>query len=174
MTWGVEADLFLPGNGLREWFRDHRQSPDMVVIPAGDFLIGMPPGVYPTSDEDYYDNVPGHIVSISKPFALGRFNVSFDEWAVAAAAGAVRERTEDWGCTSRPTSASRPRRSGCSVSGRLGSRRGSGWVGVLAAMYDVQLPFTAVRTKQSGPRPDRGHQSTYHSIRLPILPPMPQ
>jgi len=57
-------------------FTDCDACPEMVVIPVGDFTMGSPasePGRY--SDEG-----PQHQVTISRQFAAGKFEVTFDEW----------------------------------------------------------------------------------------------
>ena len=58
--------------------------PDLVVVPAGEFEMG-------SSTSEY--NKPLHHVSISKPFAIGLFEVSFKEWD---------QCVEDRGCKTRP------------------------------------------------------------------------
>ncbi len=52
-------------------FRDAEDLPEMVVIPAGEFMMG--------SDRQTYEK-PIHRVSITRPFALGRYPVTFDEF----------------------------------------------------------------------------------------------
>ena len=55
-------------------FRDCTDGcPEMVVIPAGEFLMG-------STDNDY--EKPRHTVVVSRPFAVGRYEVSFAEWQV--------------------------------------------------------------------------------------------
>ncbi len=73
------ARFFKPGNGKKEWFKDHEHGPEMVVIPAGKFIMGSP------SNEDGRSNNEGpqHEVTISNPFAVGRYAVTFDEWDAA-------------------------------------------------------------------------------------------
>jgi len=36
------GNWFLPGNGRSEWFKDHADGPQMVVVPAGSFMMGSP------------------------------------------------------------------------------------------------------------------------------------
>lgn len=53
----------------------------MVVVPAGRFLMGSPP-----DEPERVDNEgPRHEVTITKPFAIGRFAVTFEEWDMAQA-----------------------------------------------------------------------------------------
>lgn len=57
-------------------FRDCSNCPLMVVIPSGIFLMGS------TSSEKGREDFEGpqHSVTISKPLAVGKFEVTFDEW----------------------------------------------------------------------------------------------
>ena len=57
-------------------FRDAAFAPEMVVIPAGEFLMGSP------EDEKYRgeDEGPQHRVVIPAPFALGKYAVTFEEF----------------------------------------------------------------------------------------------
>ncbi len=50
--------------------------PEMVVIPAGSFLVGSPEGEEGRSP----DEGPQHEVTFARPFALGRYPVTFDEY----------------------------------------------------------------------------------------------
>ena len=70
-------------------FRDGRDYPEMVVIPAGKFLMGSPPD----EPERYDDEDPQHEVTIPNRFAVGRYAVTFDEWDAAVAAGGVSTAT---------------------------------------------------------------------------------
>src|ERR1700730_7031578 len=53
-------------------FRDCSHCPEMVVVPAGKFMMG--------SDDGDEDEKPVHEVVIAKPFAVGKFEVTFDEF----------------------------------------------------------------------------------------------
>jgi formylglycine-generating enzyme required for sulfatase activity len=58
-------------------FRDCDGCPEMVVIPPGTFTMGSP-----TSEVGRYDDEgPQHQVTISRPFAVGKFTVSVDEFS---------------------------------------------------------------------------------------------
>ena len=39
---GSQDGTFEPGSGKIEWFRDHEHGPEMVVVPAGSFVLGSP------------------------------------------------------------------------------------------------------------------------------------
>jgi formylglycine-generating enzyme required for sulfatase activity len=81
-------------------FRDCPTCPQMVVIPAGSFLMGSP-----ESDQDARDDErPQHRVTIAKPFAVSKVEVTFDEWNICVAAGGCDYSPSDegWGKGLRP------------------------------------------------------------------------
>ena len=84
-----------------ERFRDCAECPEMVVIPAGSFLMGSP-----ESEEGRYgDEGPQHRVTIRTPFAAGVYEVTFEEWDACAAAGGCdgyRPKDYGWGRGRRP------------------------------------------------------------------------
>ena len=58
-------------------FRDCKDCPEMVVVPAGSFTMGSPP-----DEEGRNDNEgPQHRVTIAKPFAVGKYEVTRGEFA---------------------------------------------------------------------------------------------
>ena len=61
-----------------EIFRDCADCPEMVVVPAGEFSMGSSDTVY---------EKPEHKVVIANPFAIGRREVTFDEWDHCFTAG---------------------------------------------------------------------------------------
>jgi len=82
------------GSKAGDIFRDCPDCPELVVVPAGSFEMG-------SSLE--YEN-PAHRVTIAKPFAIGRREVTFDEWDKCADDGGCKYRPEDreWGRGDRP------------------------------------------------------------------------
>ncbi len=68
----VSVDVMQPG----EIFRDCADCPEMVVIPAGEFVMGSP------EDEEgrFADEGPQHGVRIAAQFAVGRFEVTRDQF----------------------------------------------------------------------------------------------
>jgi formylglycine-generating enzyme required for sulfatase activity len=90
----VEAAVPRPG----ETFRDCDVCPEMVVVPAGEFMMG--------SDNGESDERPVHKVTIHAPFAVGKFEVTFEEWeACVAARGCGTNRSpsdQGWGKGRRP------------------------------------------------------------------------
>ena len=57
-------------------FRDCADCPQMVVIPAGSFTMGSPPNERRRS----HNEGPQHRVTIPRPFAVGRYEVTFAQW----------------------------------------------------------------------------------------------
>ena len=58
-------------------FRDCPECPEMVVVPAGSFMMGSP-----SSEEGRWDSEgPQHRVTISEPFAVGKYEVTRGEFA---------------------------------------------------------------------------------------------
>jgi formylglycine-generating enzyme required for sulfatase activity len=95
---GTTDGRFLPGAGQREWFRDFDAGPEMVVVPAGSFVMGTPPtevGRAPDGREG-----PQFTVTIKRPFAVSRLAVTFADWD---AAGLLHKPGDnDWGRGPQP------------------------------------------------------------------------
>jgi formylglycine-generating enzyme required for sulfatase activity len=87
----------LPGADFKpgQVFRDCGDCGDMVVVPAGEFEMGG-------GDNEF--EKPLHKVTIRRPFAIGRYLVTFREWDLCVAAGACSYRPDDrgWGRGDRP------------------------------------------------------------------------
>ncbi|MGA7879457.1 MAG: formylglycine-generating enzyme family protein [Terrimicrobiaceae bacterium] len=72
----------------------------MVVVPAGQFVMGSS-----TSEKGRFRNEgPQHTVAIAKPFAVSKFEVTFDEWDACVAYGDCTPVVNDngWGRGRRP------------------------------------------------------------------------
>lgn len=91
----AQADEMTPGSV----FRDCDQCPEMVVIPAGSYQMGDVSGRGFFSSE-----YPVHRVTIEYPFAVGKYEVTFDEWDACVAAGGCSHQPNDegWGRGTRP------------------------------------------------------------------------
>lgn len=75
-----------------ETFRDCADCPEMVVIPAGTFLIGLPLGEEGrTSNEFSRRTGEPQEVRVSR-FALGKFEVTFAEWDACVRDGGCKDR----------------------------------------------------------------------------------
>ena len=80
-----------------EVFRDCAGCPEMVVIPAGTFRMGCVSGRDCMNDE-----LPVHAVTISRPFALSQYEVTFQEYDRFAVATGRRVEDAGWGRGRRP------------------------------------------------------------------------
>jgi formylglycine-generating enzyme required for sulfatase activity len=67
--------------------------PVMIVIPAGKFIMGSPEN---EPDRNASEGPP-HEVTIAKPFAVSKFEVTFGEWDVCVAAAACPRVPDRWG-----------------------------------------------------------------------------
>ena len=75
------APQYQPGDEFRDSLFGGGEGPLMVVIPKGNLLMGSP---Y-SEPERYGDEGPQVQVSISKPFAVGKFEITWDEWNACVA-----------------------------------------------------------------------------------------
>ena len=77
-----------------EVFQDCDVCPEMVVIPAGSFMMGSPD----TEKGRDRDEGPQHEVTINYAFAVGVYEVTFDEWdACVQGGGCGGHEPSDWG-----------------------------------------------------------------------------
>ena len=75
-------------------FRDCEVCPEMVVVPAGSFMMGSPDA----EAGRFSDEGPQHRVTIDYPFAVGVYEVTFAEWdACVRAAGCDGHEPNDLG-----------------------------------------------------------------------------
>ena len=95
-------------------FKDCRNCPEMVVIPAGSFMMGSP-----AAEVGHRDNEPQSMVTIAHAFAVSRTEVTWDQWEACVRGGgcdgiaienALRLKNDgtpnpdfvDWGRGTRP------------------------------------------------------------------------
>lgn len=84
---------------LRDRLQDGSQGPEMVVIPAGVFLMGSPP----QEKGRYADNEAQHLVRFDQPFAMGKYEVMFHEYdRFATATGRTLPDDKRWGRSRLP------------------------------------------------------------------------
>ncbi len=77
----TETRWFKPGGGKTEWFRDHDAGPEMVVVPAGEFMMGSPEDEPERESWGKGTESPQHNVRIVRPFAAGRLAVTRGQFA---------------------------------------------------------------------------------------------
>ncbi|NBC35979.1 SUMF1/EgtB/PvdO family nonheme iron enzyme [Novosphingobium sp. FSY-8] len=106
----IEARPLPPFPALRPGsvFADGADLPEMVVIPAGSFIMGSTPALNRSAGVwKMFDAMEGpqRRVTIAKPFAVGRYSVTFAQWdACVADGGCNGYRPDDngWGRGRRP------------------------------------------------------------------------
>jgi formylglycine-generating enzyme required for sulfatase activity len=84
-----------------EPFKDCANCPEMVTVPAGDFTMGAPKEQLESQD----DERPQHDVTFAKPFAVGRFAVTFAQWDACAndgGCGSYVPKDGGWGRGDQP------------------------------------------------------------------------
>jgi formylglycine-generating enzyme required for sulfatase activity len=89
-----------PTASAGETFRDCGECPEMVVIPAGTFMMGSRDSEVGRSK----DEGPQHKVTIARPFAVSRYEITFDEWDACMKEGGCKDMPKDegWGRGMRP------------------------------------------------------------------------
>jgi formylglycine-generating enzyme required for sulfatase activity len=65
----------------------------MVVVPAGSFVMGSPPSEAISDKSER----PQHTVTIARPLAVSRYELTFDEWDACVAYGDCDSRVSDSG-----------------------------------------------------------------------------
>lgn len=102
---GVTVELAASGSkcikpGSGESFRDCPDCPEMVVVPAGSFMMGSPETEADRERLETGTESPQIRVTIANPFAAGKFAVTFDEWDACVLAGGCfgnRPTDKGWG-----------------------------------------------------------------------------
>ncbi|MGD9923235.1 MAG: SUMF1/EgtB/PvdO family nonheme iron enzyme [Pseudorhodoplanes sp.] len=82
-------------------FKECELCPEMVVVSAGSFAMGSPASEKGRST----DEGPQHRVAFARPFAVGKFAVTFDQWDACVAdggCGGYRPADQAWGRGKRP------------------------------------------------------------------------
>jgi formylglycine-generating enzyme required for sulfatase activity len=84
----------------RDSFKECDTCPEMVVVPAGSFAMGSPA----SEPQREGDEDPQHRVTFARPFAVGKFAVTFAEWDACVADRGCNDKPDDrgWGRGKRP------------------------------------------------------------------------
>jgi formylglycine-generating enzyme required for sulfatase activity/uncharacterized caspase-like protein len=85
----------------KDSFKECEGCPTMTTMPAGSFTMGSPAGEPQRSS----DEGPQQQIVLRRPFAVGRSEVSFEEWSACVAEGgcnAYRPGDYGWGMGKRP------------------------------------------------------------------------
>jgi formylglycine-generating enzyme required for sulfatase activity len=88
-----------PGDSFQECAKD---CPEMVVVPAGEFTMGSP-----SDEKGRNDNEgPQHRVTIARPFAVSKYDVTFADWDACVSVGGCPQEggasDAGWGRDRRP------------------------------------------------------------------------
>jgi formylglycine-generating enzyme required for sulfatase activity len=97
----------------KDSFTECNNCPELVVAPDGSFMMGSPNsesfmfmmGSLNSEQRRGSDESPQRRVTIAKPFAVGRFAVTFDEWDACVADGGCnvyKPADQGWGRGQRP------------------------------------------------------------------------
>ena len=70
-------------SGAGRVFRDCPACPEMVVVPAGEFMMGSPESEKGRGK----DEAPQRKVTFAQPFAVGKFEVTFAQWDACTTEG---------------------------------------------------------------------------------------
>ena len=83
-----------------ETFRDCELCPLMVKVPSAQFTMGSPS----TEPGHQGNEEPQRLVNVVKPFAIGQFEITFDNWNACVKDGSCHEKLKDegWGRGTRP------------------------------------------------------------------------
>jgi formylglycine-generating enzyme required for sulfatase activity len=108
------------GLKAKDSFKECEECPEMVVVPAGSFMMGSSAAEiaalkweerrYWTSEWADFEG-PQHEVRIGRPIAIGKFEVTFAEWdaCVTGSVGSLLARSGLDGCSKRPDDEGRGR-----------------------------------------------------------------
>ncbi len=85
----------------KDTFKECSNCPEMVVVPAGTFTMGSPLSEPKRTSEEG----PQHMVTFARNFAVGRFELTFDQWEACVADGGCngyKPDSQGWGRALRP------------------------------------------------------------------------
>ena len=84
-----------PGETFSDALEAGGQGPEMVVVPAGSFEMGCVSG-----EACYEDEMPVHAVTIARPFAVSKYEITFEDYDRFTGPDGVDD--EGWGRGRRP------------------------------------------------------------------------
>ena len=94
---GARERALKPGEPFSECA--NKDCPAMIVIPAGSFMMGSPESETGRRPREG----PQHEVTIAKPFAVSKFEVTWDEWGACVKYGDCPHISDSaWGYSTRP------------------------------------------------------------------------
>jgi formylglycine-generating enzyme required for sulfatase activity len=94
----AQEQALKPGQSFKECAQD---CPEMVVVPAGRFAMGSPM----TDRKGFTDEIPQHWVTIAKPFAVSKNELTFADWDACVAGGGCngyKPNDNGWGAGQQP------------------------------------------------------------------------
>jgi formylglycine-generating enzyme required for sulfatase activity len=99
-----EAERALnPGDTFRECAKD---CPEMIVVPSDEFMMGSPTTEKGRDNNEDDGQGQQHKVTIAKPFAVSKFDVTFVEWDACVSVGGCpkegRAHDNGWGRSKQP------------------------------------------------------------------------
>jgi formylglycine-generating enzyme required for sulfatase activity len=87
---GFAPTVLAQAAGPGSTFQDCPTCPEMVVVPAGEFVMGSP-----KPESGHTDEKPQHTVKIARPLGVSKTEVTFAQWDACTAAGRCPQAADD-------------------------------------------------------------------------------
>ncbi len=81
-AWSFMPTVYAEDRAIGSVFLDCPECPEMVVLPAGEFVQGSD-----KVESGHLDEKPQHKVKIARPFAVSKYETTFAQWDVCVAEG---------------------------------------------------------------------------------------
>jgi formylglycine-generating enzyme required for sulfatase activity len=94
----AQEQALKPGDSFKECATD---CPEMIVVPAGSFVMGS----LPTEKDHQTTEGPQHPVTISRPFAVSKYELTFADWSACVTGGGCNSylpNNQGWGGGQQP------------------------------------------------------------------------
>ncbi len=92
--WGLKVQIPKVGEEFRDQLKSGGQAPPMIILPTGSFKMGS---------NDYGDEKPIHEVKIDHEFAIGKYQVTFEDYDLyCERTGQSKPSDQGWGRGKRP------------------------------------------------------------------------